>query len=242
MTEERMNTLDKKIIQLNQKILHYRSEVVKQDRLLTDQRKRIHDQDTVIEELTLRLEELANDPAVSEVDSASKVEITPSLEEKDIQVDSFFTYAIMAPYETNEEEPFVIKGHMIIENRGASALNNPVICLSFNKPELANLSGRIERSKNNLQHYSVSREGVTDTWKFVEEQADRHAKQTGQFWLSPPIDTIPARSSITFSDFEVVIPAVKKNTSLSLQITGFVYGADLTEGKASLNTIALTVS
>lgn len=104
-----MNTLDKKIIQLNQKILHYRSEVVKQDRLLTDQRKRIHDQDAVIEELTLRLEELANDPAVSEAISSPKVEDPPSLGENDIQVDSFFTYAIMAPFETNEEEPSSLK-------------------------------------------------------------------------------------------------------------------------------------
>ncbi|MFS0787274.1 hypothetical protein ABC345_12945 [Shouchella sp. 1P09AA] len=248
MTEERSNTQDKKMIQLNQKLLHYRSEVVKQDRILADQHKRLLDQDEVIHELTARIEELANNPAIAvqeEVAEPIQSEANHEAEEANqptIQIDSYFTYAIMAPFETKDDEPFVIKGHMVIENRSSTSFINPVICLSFNKPALANLSGRIERSKTNLNQYSVSRDGVTDTWKFVEEKDDKQAKETGQFWLTPPIDEIPAQSTITFSDFEIIIPTQAQDTSLSLQVSGYVYGAELPEGKASLNTITLTVS
>ncbi|MBM7840354.1 hypothetical protein JOC54_003635 [Alkalihalobacillus xiaoxiensis] len=243
MTHNRINTPDKQLIQLNQKLLHFRSEVVKQERLLTEKTKRLLQQDQIIDSLTDRLEELTKQPTIIQqeehMDSSEPVKEPIGLS---FDMHCYFTYSIMAPFEVSDDEPFLIKGNFVIENRGDLSFQEPVICLSFNKPEYANLSGRIERSKNKASQYSVSREGVTESWSFVEEKADQQAKKTGQFWLKSPINEIPPQSTILFPDFEVVIPMKKEQKSISLQLNGFLYGAELTEGKPSLNTIALTLS
>lgn len=243
MAENRTNTADRQLIQLNQKLLHFRSEVVKQERLLTEKTKRLLQQDQIIDSLTDRLEELAKQQSVvqtDEITNQAESIIEPIITSFDMHC--YFTYSVMAPFDVSEDEPFLIKGNFVIENRGDLPFHEPVICFSFNKPEYANLSGRIERSNKKASQYSVSREGVTESWTFVEGKADQQAKKTGQFWLQPPSSEIAPQSSILFPDFEVVIPIKKEQKSVSLQLNGFLYGTDLTEGKSSLNTITLTLS
>ncbi|WP_078391731.1 hypothetical protein [Shouchella patagoniensis] len=245
MGQNQANTADKQLIQLKQKLLHFRSEVIKQERLLIEQNKKLLQQDNIIGSLTDRLEELVQRPTpvmedVPVVTPPEKTEVLPT----GPIIDSYFSYSVMAPIDTNENEPFLIKGHFIIDNKGDQSLHDPIICFTFNKPEFANLSGRIKRSKNvkKASEYSVSRDGVTEAWSFLEEKADHQAKKTGQFWLQPPVNIIPPHSSIAFSDFEILLHLKAGQESLSLSVSGFVYGTELSEGHSALNSITLTLA
>ncbi|WP_059104009.1 hypothetical protein [Shouchella shacheensis] len=237
------NTQDRKHIQLQQKLLHYRSEVVKQERILKQQTKKLDEQELVIHGLTDRLEELAKRPAEVEYRLEAKDEQRETPPQTSIIV-PYFSYSIISPIDLGADEPVLIKGHFVLENKGEESLHDPVVCLTFNKPQLANLSGRIHRpdsAKKKVDDHLIAHPDSQDGWSYLEKEADKRAKESGQFWLKPQTNELPASSSMAFSNFEIMLP-VQPSTSVSLQVNGFVYGQEYPDGVPSLNAITFTLA
>ncbi len=137
-----------------------------------------------------------------------------------------------------EDEPITIKGHFSVLNEGTEPLHNPIICLSFSEPSLANLSGKINAEKRKRQdELVIGQDREQESWRYVADTSAKTAKETGQFWLQPlHLSTVEANQKLIFSDFEIMLPQ-QANEASSLIIQGFVYGEELSEGKKAENTI-----
>ncbi|WP_197284445.1 hypothetical protein [Bacillus sp. JCM 19041] len=82
---------------------------------------------------------------------------------------------------------------------------------------------------------------MQEGWRFIENEDDKRAKETGKYWLQPQTKKLTASSSIAFSNFEIMLP-IKPDTSVTLQVNGFVYGQELPDGIPSLNAITFTLT
>ncbi|SDB82921.1 hypothetical protein [Shouchella lonarensis] len=234
MSQHEQCMLDPSVIQMKQQLLHFRSEMVRQDRLLKQVEKKLHERERAIAELTERLAELTEHSTVideGENKEHASIQTTPLIH-------PFFTYSVIMP--TLPEESLLIKGHFVIKNEGSVPLTEPIICLSFNHAEDANLSGKIKRHHSNKKKdYQISREGVMDAWHYVEENAEKIAKETGEYWLRPPVNTLSPGKELVFSDFEITVPT-KTNISHTVQVYGFVYSSELPSGQQAANVVTLT--
>lgn len=116
------------------------------------------EQKRIIDGLTDRLEELA--PKLKN-SGANDYEQNPT---RQAIIVPYFSYSILAPSTFEEDETVLVKGHFVIENKGTAPLSTPIICLAFNKPELANLTGKINRPRAPKDH--VAQMNESDGWSF----------------------------------------------------------------------------
>ncbi|GIN17867.1 hypothetical protein J32TS2_32230 [Shouchella clausii] len=235
MSFNQKTNVHKEHIQLKQRLLHYRSETVKNERLLRQQEKKLLEQKRIIDGLTDRLEELAQQAEKNSGAGANDYEQNST---RQAIIVPYFSYSILAPSTFEEDETVLVKGHFVIENKGTAPLSTPIICLAFNKPELANLTGKINRPRAPKDH--VAQMNESDGWSFLEESGDAQAKETGQYWLKPKTAEIPALSTVMFSNFEIQLP-MAATSSVAMQVNGFVYGDEHPEGIPALNAIAFTL-
>ncbi|MBA2877628.1 hypothetical protein [Anoxybacillus ayderensis] len=217
-------------IQLQQKIIHYRSEVAKYKQLLQ------------LVETELKREQLRNQYVQKKLEQLDEYEQTieqlkqqllfyeVALEEekrrkKEIKQDvvrayAYFTYAVMMP-EQKEEEATII-GDFVIENSGNTPLNDPIICLRLRPPDHAQLSGK-------FSFRQMQEEGG---WTFAVEDWRKKMKE-GEYWLKP-IDetTLLPNEQLRFPSFELRIVQ-------TVVVEAFVYFRQLKQGVSSSNYIVV---
>ncbi|WP_197284446.1 hypothetical protein, partial [Bacillus sp. JCM 19041] len=100
------------------------------------QDKKLREQEYAIHGLTDRLEELVNRPVEQTKDepvSVKKTEQVLQEEQKQIEeqkeapkqtiIAPYFSYSILSPIDIAGEEPVIIKGHFVIENKGDASLH-----------------------------------------------------------------------------------------------------------------------
>ena len=222
-------------IQLQQKVIHYRSEVAKYKQLLQlaetelkreqlrnhylqKQLEQMDEYEQTIEKLEQQL--LFYEVALEEEKKRKKETKKETKKEEIVRAHAYFAYAVMIPEE--KEEHVTIVGDFVIENIGNTPLNDPIICLRLRPAHHAQLSGKF--SFRQLQE-----EGG---WTFAVEDWRQKVKE-GEYWLKP-IDqtTLLPNEQLRFPSFELrVIQTVV--------VEAFVYFRQLKQGIPSFNHIVV---
>lgn len=218
-------------IQLQQKVIHYRSEVAKYKQLLQlaetelkreqlrnhylqKQLEQMDEYEQTIEKLEQQL--LFYEVALEEEKKRKK----ETKKEEIVRAHAYFAYAVMIPEE--KEEHVTIVGDFVIENIGNTPLNDPIICLRLRPAHHAQLSGKF--SFRQLQE-----EGG---WTFAVEDWRQKVKE-GEYWLKP-IDqtTLLPNEQLRFPSFELRIDQ-------TVVVEAFVYFRQLKQGVPSFNHIVV---
>lgn len=222
-------------IQLQQKIIHYRSEVAKYKQLLQlmetelereqlrnqylqKQLEQMDEHERTIEHLKQQL--LFYEVALEEEKKRKKETKKETKKEEIVRAHAYFAYAVMIPEE--KEEHVTIVGDFVIENIGNTPLNDPIICLRLRPAHHAQLSGKF--SFRQLQE-----EGG---WTFAVEDWRQKVKE-GEYWLKP-IDqpTLLPNEQLRFPSFELRIDQ-------TVVVEAFVYFRQLKQGVSSFNHIVV---
>ncbi|WP_100373479.1 hypothetical protein [Bacillus sp. FJAT-45037] len=213
-------------IQYEQKILHYRSEIKRLEQKTTKQAKQLKEQVEAIDSLTARI----NDQAPKPVQIATETV-------ESLLCFSYFSYTLIVPDRSNRDESITIIGDLIIENEGTNPLTNPMICLEFNKPTLATLTGKIQRSPSTeTEQYIIEEDRVTNTWKFVEGSSYKEARQTGVYWLKPiHTSIIEPSQSLFFPSFEIQLKP--DDNASTFEVSAYVLSDELSNGQKASNKI-----
>ncbi|MCM3761879.1 hypothetical protein M3212_13975 [Alkalihalobacillus oceani] len=218
-------------IQLQQKLIHYRSELKKYYRVIEKHQKKIADQAATIASLEEQLQ------------AAPLEQPKPALPEGAEPFSCYFIYSLLVPsrIESNEE-PVIIKGSFLITNYGAEPLSSPVICLAFSQPSLANISGKITHPrKRQLDEFIIEDEQLYGEWQYLEGHSHKKMKDSGEIWLRPlHLQQIDSGETVRFSDFEITLPLTTEYKNMSVK--GFIYGAEIPEGQAALNQISVALT
>ncbi|SFA46007.1 hypothetical protein SAMN05216169_101260 [Anoxybacillus pushchinoensis] len=215
-------------IQLQQKVIHYRSEVAKYKQLLqlaeTELKREqlrnhyLQKQLEQMDECEQTIEKLEQQLLFYEV--ALEQEKKRKKEEKKERAHAYFAYATMIPEE--KDEHVTVIGDFIIENSGNTPLNDPIICLRLRPPEHAQLSGKF--SFRQLQE-----EGG---WTFAIDDWRQKVKD-GEYWLKPTEQTtLLPNEQLRFSSFELRV-------FHTIVVEAFVYFRQLKQGVSSFNHIVI---
>ncbi|WP_027408896.1 hypothetical protein [Anoxybacteroides tepidamans] len=251
-------------IQLQQKIIHYRSEIAKYEEQLkalqADLQKEKLRNEYLLEKLHLaesvhvepyekkiaQLEqqllsyEVALEEAERQIQHLKKTKYAALEEEKKpvpvTKAQAFFAYSTLLA-ETPEEETLVF-GDFIIQNIGTEALQNLVVCIRISPKKAGELSGKIAVKRNFSGENSFVENEATVEWTFAHDNWREKIKNDGEYWIKPAnIKKLMPNEEIRFSHFEI---RIKKTDSIhSAVIDGFIYCNELPKGVASLNNIVI---
>lgn len=217
-------------IQLQQKVLHYRSEVAKYKQLLqlaeTELKREqlrnhyLQKQIEQMDECEQTIEKLEQQLLFYEVALEQEKKRKKEMKQDIVRAHAYFTYAVMISEE--KEEPTTVIGDFVVENIGNTPLNDPIICLRLRPPEHAQLSGKF--SFRQLQE-----EGG---WTFAVDNWRQKIKE-GEYWLKP-IDetTLLPNEQLRFPSFELRIVQ-------TIVVEAFVYFRQLKQGVSSFNHIVI---
>lgn len=218
-------------IQLQQKIIHYRSEVAKYKQLLqlveTELKREqlrnqyVQKQLEQLDEYERTMEHLKQQLLFYEVALEEEKKRKKETKKEDIvRANAYFAYAVMIPEE--KEEHVTIIGDFVIDNAGNMPLHDPIICLRLRPADHAQLSGKF--SFRQLQE--------EDGWTFAVEDWRQKIKD-GEYWLKP-IDetTLLPNEQLRFPSFELRVVQ-------TVVVEGFVYFRQLKQGVSSFNHIVI---
>lgn len=233
MSTQQSNLITRdKAIQMQQKLLHYRSEVVKYTRLVEKQETKLKAQQDTINSLLSKLNQKQDQDTAKQEDTSLELELT---------LQPYFNYSLIVPDLTAGDEAIIIKGTFIIRNISKKTLNHPVICLAFNHANVASLSGKFafDPSKS-LDEFVVEDERVNEMWVYAKEDSRKTAKVTGQHWLKPQhTHELAGNETLSLSNFDIVVPVNTEKKALI--INGYVYGEQIPNGQESFNSIIINL-
>ncbi|MBA2872149.1 hypothetical protein HNQ85_002439 [Anoxybacillus calidus] len=249
-------------IQLQQKIIHYRSEIsnyknklkaleteLKKETLRNQylQKKLHHIQTENIEQYEKKIASLENQLLSYEValeeEKTQLSELKKNLYlQKDnhhsqpiVKLQSFFNYSLLLPG-TSEDE-LLIFGDFTMDNIGTEPLHEPMICIRIKPIHAGKLSGKITTQplKTTGENFLLAEHSSTE-WTFVHENWREIIKNNGEYWLKPLYhSTLEPSELLQFHNFE--IQARKTDDKHALVIEGYVYCKEFPKGIPSLNNI-----
>ncbi len=213
-------------IQLQQKMIHYRSEISRYQQLVEKYEKKLEQGKQHVLLLQSEIEDLKNkEPEIKEI---TRIEIQP-----------YFSYSLMLPQVGEEEKEIVIMGNFIIKNIGNLELTNPIICLKVQPHDSSSLSGKIKLfpTKDPIDDENrLFEEAATEEWIYLQEDWRKKVKETGEHWLRPAQQMeLASGEQLSFSNFNLTLNPTEKNSSIV--VTGFVYFQELQQGIPCLNKI-----
>lgn len=222
-------------IQLEQKLLHYRSEIKKFQRIIHLQKKKLNSQEEEIE--AFKQQSLFNQPMYQQ-----KQPPIQKNSEAMAGIYSFFSYSTFLPVKPSagSEEPCFINGNFTIRNDSGVPLRDPLICLRFSKPNLANLSGKMNQNKRNYASEHIVADETDQAWSFLPDHSLKKVRETGEFWLRPTVKQLDHQKELVFQQFEILLPY--NGSSFSVSINGYIYGLEIPNGRQALNTIICNVT
>ncbi|OQM46640.1 hypothetical protein B6A27_05640 [Anoxybacillus sp. UARK-01] len=252
-------------IQLQQKIIHYRSEIAKYETQLkaleTELQKEKLRNEYLLDKLHLtetthiepyekkiaQLEqqmlsyEVALEEAERQIQHLKQLKYTEQ-EEKTVpavtKAQAFFAYSLLLP-ETSEEEIIVI-GDFVIQNIGNEPLSNLIVCIRSSPKRAGELSGKIATKP--LPADSHASDAANETmleWTFAYEDWKEKIKE-GEYWLKPThMKKLMPNEELRFSHFEMRINQIEDIRSVV--VNGFVYCNEIPRGLASLNHIIINL-
>jgi hypothetical protein len=155
--------------------------------------------------------------------------------EKKIESIAFFTYSLMLPDSTEEDNNVLVIGDFIIRNIGNETLHAPVICLRISPASAGSLSGKIRnRQKRNALRIEAT---TTNEWRYIEANEGERENQ-GEYWITPSfLNELAPDHTLVFPGFTLNL--VKPLEGNSVIVEGFVYFKEQSKGIASLNNIVI---
>ncbi|WP_026690153.1 hypothetical protein [Alteribacter aurantiacus] len=200
-------------LQLEQKVLHYRSEVAKYKQQA--------------EELKVLLK------ASKQSDQGLSIETTPP--PTTTHAKAYFSYSTFLPKENEQQDNQIhVIGHYVFENTGNQILHDPVFCFRTKPANRVHIGGKIRMNQTHDQTWMTPKE----EWIYVQNDWKEWVKTKGEHWLKPVhMDTIKPGEKATFSNFDMVISPGKQDEHVLIE--GFCYARELQKGIASVNTISI---
>jgi hypothetical protein len=251
-------------IQLQQKIIHYRSEIAKYEEQLKAlqadlQKEKVRNEylheklqaaealhvepyEKKIAELEQQLlsYEVALEEAERQIQHLKKTRYAAIEERKPaiIKAQTFFSHAVLLP-DAPEDETLVI-GDFIIQNIGTEPLHNIIVCLRVSPKQAGELSGKIAIRRNGLDESSDPSGSGPVEWTFAYDNWRERIKNDGEYWIKPAnLKKLMPNEEVRFPHFEM---RMKRNDSArSAVLDGFLYCNELPNGTASLNSIIINL-
>jgi len=249
-------------LQLEQKIIHYRSEAANYEKKIQELKQQLKKEQTRNQYLQKRLvdtqkynienyekkilqleEQLIQMEVELEEEKKQKEEllkIKPKDEPKEIKIEpvysfqAHFTYSTILP--SSDEDTISVIGDFIIQNTGNQPLHDLILCLRITPKEAGKLSGKIimnSKHKKDFHHDSPILQ-----WEFLHDDWMKKVKTTGEYWIKPFGKTnFSSNETIVFSGFEVKLK--KPENQNSVIIDGFIYCKEIPKGNHALNNIAV---
>ncbi|WP_078555127.1 hypothetical protein [Bacillus alkalicellulosilyticus] len=232
MTNHQIQNADDATIQLKQKLIHYRSELTKVNRLLTDYQKHIkylQSQKTSIE--VIKEVEVPRE-VVKEIITEIEVEKTR------VEVQAYFSYSTILAENMDKGREITILGNFIIKNIGNQPLSSPFVCIKITPSEQAKLSGKIVfKGSEDSKAGSLFASNVVE-WEYVHENWRERIRENGEHWLRPiTVQTIQPGEIVSFSQFDIMFTPSKDKKPLLVE--GFAYFNEIQEGMAACNKIII---
>ncbi len=202
-------------LQLEQKILHYRSEVNKYKQQVEDLEKRLKVQKSI--------------------ETQRKSNIIEKKQETITSANAYFSHSVFLPdKEDKEDEQIHVVGHFTLENTGNQILHDPVFCFRTKPAERINIGGKIRLRQPLDQTWMAPKE----EWIYVQNDWREWVKTRGEHWLKPThIDTIKPGEKAVFSNFDMTIIPIDEDEHLLVE--GFCYTREMQKGISAANTISL---
>ncbi|TMW72955.1 hypothetical protein [Alteribacter natronophilus] len=202
-------------LQLEQKILHYRSEISKYKQQ--------------IQELESRLTMRENPEKQS---SREKIEVK---QEPVISAKAYFSHSVFLPRQEEEQDHQIhIIGHLTLENTGNQILHDPVFCFRTKPSSRINIGGKIRMRQQQERTWLKPQE----EWIYVQNDWREWVKTRGEHWLKPVhIDTVKPGERAVFTNFDITAEPGPEDEHLLIE--GFCYTREMQKGISSVNTISL---
>ncbi|USK34855.1 hypothetical protein LIT25_05755 [Bacillus sp. F19] len=251
-------------LQLQQQILHYRSELSRMQQLVNDAENQVkkelirnqylqeklnealHTHTDQFEKEVFKLEKkvLTLEVALEEekkrtADLRKKIlmqedQAKPAVIEPVVQASAHFQASILLPQ--GEDDNLTVFGDFILKNTGNQPLHQPIICIQITPLLFGSLSGKIILQRK-MDDTKIYEDAANNHWKHVHENWRERIRSDNQYWLQPLIDApIKPNDHLVFSSFEISFP---KPDSRPITVNGFVYTKELQRGVPSLNKISI---
>ncbi|MBU8906893.1 hypothetical protein [Desertibacillus haloalkaliphilus] len=207
-------------LQLQQKIIHYQSEVAKYKQELKQVEKK------------LRLQQ----QQYRALEKNKSITPKPVLRES-TEVTAYFTYSIVLPNIAEDEIDTFVIGNFILKNTGTTPITTPLICLKVSPIKSAKLGGKIKMSatKSATEEEMID-ESISEEWVYFQSDWQQKAEETGEHWLKPTItNKLEPNETLTFPNFELTLK--KPEDASAILVEGFAYSEQLKEGVTALNRI-----
>lgn len=155
-------------------------------------------------------------------------------QEKRTEGIAWFSYSVLLPERTEDENEMTVMGNFTIKNTGNTPLHHPYICLRIKPRQSIRLGGKIGA----LTHTALMIDGTNaGGWQYIHENWKQRVMESGEHWLKPNgIDTIMPNETITFShEGQISLHREEKHAA----IEGFFYSDEFKDGLPALNSIMI---
>ncbi|WP_416151230.1 hypothetical protein ACM26V_09770 [Salipaludibacillus sp. HK11] len=205
-------------IQLQQKIIHYKSELSKYKRLNEVYKKKIEFYENT-------------DPSEKETvktDYSTKSEPLTSLT-------AYFNYSVFLPEVEEADQETLIVGNFHIINTGHVELTEPFIGLRITPANRATISGKI--SLQETPDTDTALHTSNEEWHYMHSNWKEKIRKQGEYWLSPVhCQKLNPGETLSFTNFDLRLK--KRKLDENVKIEGVCFSSELTEGIAAINHIS----
>jgi len=247
-------------IQLKQKLIHYRAEIVnfeqriyqlerdlKKERMRNQylQKKRYEAEHVNIHSYEKELNHLKDQLLMFEVALEEEKERNHILVMREVQdrpvatkpeLRAFFNYAFLLSDYSNERKEVIIIGDLSIQNTGVESLHNLTICIRITPNQAGQLNGKILTSTPQYAEQSLFSNQRAEEWQFVHENFREKISESGEYWIRPTqIQELKQTEQISFTNFELILtPPINQH---SVIVNGFAYCNEIPTGIKVENNI-----
>ncbi|MBU9723623.1 MULTISPECIES: hypothetical protein [Bacillaceae] len=209
---------DDKITQLNQKVLHYRSELEKYKRQiinLAKQGKQLEPEET--------LEEKREDLFKEE------------FEKNVLPVQSYFSYSSFFEGSVEEENRVDIFGNFVFQNISDQVFIEPVICFRVKPIGKVNFGGKISAKQPLTDDYLIEE---NEEWTYSQKNWRETVNGKGEHWIKPlHFQELKPFETRKFSNFNISVEHSPEYSHYLIE--GFFYARNYKKGIPAVNSISL---
>ncbi|WP_191562283.1 hypothetical protein [Metabacillus idriensis] len=251
-------------IQLQQQILHYRSELSRMQQQVNDAENQVkkeiirnqylqeklnealhtHTEQFEkevfqLEKKVLKLEVALEEEKKRTTELRKKMllqeeQAKPAVIEPLFQLGAHFQASIFLPQ--TEDDSLSVFGDFIIKNTGNQPLHQPMICIQISPRLFGSLSGKIIMQRK-MDDTKIYEDAANNHWKYVYEDWRERIRSENRYWLQPLNESeVKPNELLVFSGFEISFP---KPDNRPIQVKGFVYSKELPKGVPALNHISI---
>ncbi|WP_096189363.1 hypothetical protein [Evansella halocellulosilytica] len=226
-------------LQLEQKLIYYRSELKKYETEIDQLKKRLRKKQAIEESKIADKINNDHEKIASEYNDGDKASANVK---NDFAMKAYFSHSVFLPNTSDPsgdlQDPNIhVIGHFTIENTGTKPLNNPFICFRIKPAQQVLLSGKI-RFREQPQNKAFA---PMEEWAYIQEDFRDWIKTKGEHWLRPlHFQQIQPGEKKSFSNFDFTLEP-SEGVSQYL-VEGFVFSKEIQQGVPSSNSISIFLS